>query len=278
MGRSRLNLTGERVGLLTIVGANGVSGSGHSLWDCICECGQWVILSGTVLNNHKTKSCRKCSQIKDITEQKFGCLTAVERVDSDFNGMSKWLCKCDCGNKTTVTINHLTSGHTKTCGHCPTNIFSKKDSYCEGITADGQNFIFSHDDWSRVTSCNWHIDTKGYVVTQINGKQLKLHRFLMKPKKGIQIDHINRNKADCRRSNLRFALNRENAANKSAFRNNLSTGHKNIYIVGKKYRVIIRKDGIANNFGYFSDLKEAIKIANEKRLALFGEFAFQENY
>ena len=276
MGRPKLDLTGEKIGLLTVVGANGVSRDGHSLWDCICECGQWLIVYGTVLNNYGTKSCRRCSQLKDITGESFGSLIAINRVDRGNNGMSKWLCKCDCGNMAIVTINHLTTGHTKTCGHCPINTFIRKDRYCEGTTADDQTFIFSPEDWDLVTLYNWHIDAKEYVVTQINRRSIKLHRLLMQPDDGVQIDHINRNKKDCRRSNLRTAVNKENAANKSVYSNNFSTGHKNVYLVGGKYRVIIRKNGIANSFGYFSDIKEAIKVANDKRLMLFDEFAFQE--
>jgi len=271
VGRPRLDLTGEKIGLLTIVGANGVSRNGHSLWDCICECGKWLIVTGTDLNNFNSRSCRRCSKLKDITGERFGVLTAVDRVDKDKNGMSKWLCKCDCGNITVVAINHLTSGH------CPVNSFTKKDWHCEGMTADNQTFIFSLKDWDKVTSYNWHIDAKGYVVTQVDRNISKLHHLILRPYDGLQIDHINRNKKDCRRSNLRFASNRENAANKSVYRNNFSTGHKNVYLTSNKYRVVISKNGVAHHFGYFDNIKEAIQIANRARQELFGEFAFEDS-
>lgn len=274
MGRSRLNLTGNKYGKLTVVGPNGISNEGHTLWDCICECGKWLLISCNSLTSSGTKSCRRCSQLKDISGQKFGKLTAIKRAKREKSGISKWICRCECGNFTQVTINHLTTGHTKSCGNCPLNNFYVKDGYCEGITSKGKKFFFDKEDWNMVTTFNWYIDAKGYVVA-MNGKRVvRLHRLLMNPDEGIQIDHINRNKKDCRRSNLRFALNKENCANSATYKTNKSTGHKNVYAVGNLYRVIIRKDGIAQNFGYYRDLKEAIRIANISREKLFGEFAY----
>ena len=54
----------------------------------------------------------------DLTGLKFGRLTVVERVE---NSKGKWpkpryLCKCDCGNLTTVSAGNLRSTHVKSCG------------------------------------------------------------------------------------------------------------------------------------------------------------------
>lgn len=40
-----------------------------------------------------------------------------------------------------------------------------------------------------------------------------MHRLIMKPPNGLDIDHINHNKLDNRKDNLRFATRRQNAAN-----------------------------------------------------------------
>lgn len=48
---------------------------------------------------------------KDISGQCFGELTAEE-----YQGDSKWLCKCKCGNTVVVRTCNLTNGHTKSCG------------------------------------------------------------------------------------------------------------------------------------------------------------------
>lgn len=56
----------------------------------------------------------------DLTGQKFGRLTVIRRAEDHIqpNGKhaTKWLCKCDCGNYTTVLANSLKSGDTTSCG------------------------------------------------------------------------------------------------------------------------------------------------------------------
>lgn len=50
----------------------------------------------------------------DLTGRVCGQLTIVRR--SRKNNARAWLCKCTCGEKTTVPTNSLTSGNTKSCG------------------------------------------------------------------------------------------------------------------------------------------------------------------
>jgi hypothetical protein len=49
---------------------------------------------------------------EDLTGQKFGRLTVIERA----NKGSRWLCTCDCGGTNTVKASLLLSGNTKSCG------------------------------------------------------------------------------------------------------------------------------------------------------------------
>lgn len=56
---------------------------------------------------------------KDITGQKFGKLTAIkiDRVKRTERATTTyWLCKCECGNITSVEASRLKSGYTKSCG------------------------------------------------------------------------------------------------------------------------------------------------------------------
>ena len=65
------------------------------------------------------------SRIKDLTGQKFNKLTVIklddERNKSQYTSKRKrvyWLCECDCGNPTLISIDtsKIQSGHTKSCG------------------------------------------------------------------------------------------------------------------------------------------------------------------
>lgn len=52
----------------------------------------------------------------DLTNQRFGHLTAIRDTGKRYKGLSVWHCQCDCGNTCEVTTNHLRTGHTTSCG------------------------------------------------------------------------------------------------------------------------------------------------------------------
>lgn len=56
------------------------------------------------------------SKFNDLTGQKFGQLTVVERADPSKQGKTKYVCLCACGNKKEIIASHLKSGVTKSCG------------------------------------------------------------------------------------------------------------------------------------------------------------------
>lgn len=51
-----------------------------------------------------------------MTGEKCGRLTVISREKSDARGEARWLCRCDCGNETTVLGSHLRSGRVVSCG------------------------------------------------------------------------------------------------------------------------------------------------------------------
>jgi hypothetical protein len=53
--------------------------------------------------------------VRDLTGEKFGKLTVLERAGSK-HGHMIWLCRCECGNTTKVYRGELTKGKTKSCG------------------------------------------------------------------------------------------------------------------------------------------------------------------
>ena len=75
---------------------------------------------------------RKCI---DLTGQKFGRLTVIERAGSDSKGRAVWLCKCECGNVRVVQSGNLKSGHTTSCG-----CFNRDKVKNNAIDLTGQKF------------------------------------------------------------------------------------------------------------------------------------------
>lgn len=81
--------------------------------------------------------------------------------------------------------------------------------------------IVDAEDADRVRELNWRV-YDGYPVAgiRINGKfvTIRIARFVMgdPPRPGLVIDHINRNKLDNRKSNLRWVTHAENNRNRLA--------------------------------------------------------------
>lgn len=105
--------------------------------------------------------------------------------------------------------------------------------------------------------------------------QLLLHREILLAPTGMQVDHINRNGLDCRRSNMRLATNAQNSANHRKRRDN-SSGHIGVYQSHgciNKWDAMIRVNGRTKFIGSFSSIEDAARARDAMALELYGEFA-----
>ena len=56
------------------------------------------------------------AKLIDLIGKKFGKLEVLKRATNSKSGLTRWLCQCDCGNKTIVLSSHLTRSNTRSCG------------------------------------------------------------------------------------------------------------------------------------------------------------------
>ena len=120
-GRVGPDITGLRSGMVTALEKTERKRRGSSLWRCRCDCGKEFYTEGYKLSGQRIQSCgclRNAHQVKDLTGQRFGKLTAVERLDEKRGKDSShlWLCRCDCGNEIKASVNNLLRGHNTSCG------------------------------------------------------------------------------------------------------------------------------------------------------------------
>ena len=217
---------------------------------------------------------------RDLTGQKFGRLTVIAEAGRAKNRNVLWKCRCDCGKEVIVQSGNLPNGHTRSCGYCPTNTYKKSldNTHMIIVCSRGEEFLIDTGDYEKVKPYNWFPHGGGYASTNINGKRIKLHRFLMNAPDNIQVDHINGVKRDNRRSNLRYATSRENARN-VGLRSNNSSGAKGIYFEKNinKYRAQIGVRGRTIHLGSYTSLVEASEAYDRAAEKYFGEFAWLNN-
>lgn len=129
--------------------------------------------------------------------------------------------------------------------------------------------IVDEGDLKRVIKNKWSYHHTGYVV---RGKpQISLHRFIMGAKKGEEVDHINGNRLDNRRSNLRFCTRSQNIQNTSSRRGILKGLEWRES--RKAWAVRVMSNGKRNYVGYFKSKADAIRARNLALVGLHGEFA-----
>ena len=87
------------------------------------------------------------------------------------------------------------------------------------LIINNQEVLYDKEDQPIVDGRKWHINDMGYAVWRgiVDGKKttLRLHRLINKTPKGLTTDHINHNRLDNRRKNLRSCTQSENMRNKT---------------------------------------------------------------
>lgn len=185
---------------------------------------------------------------------------------------------CDCGVSRVARADHIKRGLKCKCNNNSSKPKeSKKNSFvelvdCYEFTAtNGSKFVVDKDDFDRVSVFNWYQDKKGYFYTRNNYKQIKLHRFILKLNpEDKMVDHIDRDKSNNKKSNLRLATNSQNLANVTHNKNNTS-GFRGVLFIKDKNKWQAK---YASNFlGYFNTFEEAKKARLEYENENLGEFA-----
>lgn len=128
-----------------------------------------------------------------------------------------------------------------------------------GIGAkSGYAIVDANDSW--VDKHNWSLASTGYAQTRHNGSTLLMHMLILGKKDGLEIDHININRLDNRRSNLRHVTHGENMYNLPLAKNNTS-GIRGVDYDRRRgrWRAQIQKNGRNKFIGHFDSIMEAAK-------------------
>lgn len=109
-----------------------------------------------------------------------------------------------------------------------------KKIWLSGKNGKGKFCIVDDDIFDRYGELRWHLSDTGYAVRRMNHKTTRLHRLIMDCPGELVIDHINGNKLDNRRSNLRICTQKENARFRHLTKGYAFDKSKNKYMV--RYR------------------------------------------
>lgn len=89
------------------------------------------------------------------------------------------------------------------------------DTYKAPTYEIDKTYLIDAEDYPMVSMFKWVSDKNGYAKSANNN--LYLHRLIMNPKPGQQVDHINVNVLDNRKENLRVCNNSLNSSNRKPY-------------------------------------------------------------
>lgn len=121
--------------------------------------------------------------------------------------------------------------------------------------------LIDDDDVALVTGYTWWLHSQGYAITEIGGRQNKrrifMHRLISGAGIGEVVDHINRDKLDNRRVNLRIgtqALNNQNLSPRGG-----SSPHRGVCICKRtqRWQAYARTAGHMTHLGRYDTEEEA---------------------
>ena len=124
----------------------------------------------------------------------------------------------------------------------------------------GKFALVDNKDFIKFVNLKWYLDSTGYASKRINKKTIRLHQFLIGKKQGKIIDHINRNKLDNRRKNLRFVTHQQNQRNRSV-KGICWDKSRNKWLASIKLNY---KDIYLGRFKYKKDALKARKLGEKK--------------
>lgn len=139
----------------------------------------------------------------------------------------------------------------------------KSEKYGDKIALiDEEDYYRMINDFGNAT---WYLlknprNNDFYAERKVKGKNISMHRYIMKFPKGMYVDHLNHNTLDNRKSNLRVTTNVINCRNRRISKNNTS-GISGVHFYKKynKYMAYIKVNYKRIFLGYFSDYEDAVK-------------------
>ena len=113
---------------------------------------------------------------KDLRGKKFNKLTPLYRT-FNYNNVTCWKCKCDCGKEVIVAASHLLNGNTKSCGCLNQERINERVNDLTGQTFNRLTVLYRNGStnagnakWHCRCSCGKEIDVSGAHLLNGNTK------------------------------------------------------------------------------------------------------------
>lgn len=134
------------------------------------------------------------------------------------------------------------------------------------------------EDYERLSQYKWHVTWNGYAARYgwVDGeyRYIRMHREILEAPDGLDVDHINGDRLDNRKSNLRIVTRTQNNYN-SKVRRNKASRFKGVYWSKqkRKWHARIFIGGRNIHLGFYDSEEDAARAYNEAAKKYLGEYA-----
>ncbi|RWQ72537.1 HNH endonuclease [Bacillus cereus] len=149
-----------------------------------------------------------------------------------------------------------------------------------GKNGEGKFALVDDDDYEKLSKHRWFANNHGYALRTYmeSRRQYKafMHREIIDVPADMVTDHINRDKLDNRKSNLRIATRAQNNYNVPTRQKQTTSIYKGVTWSNRdqKWQSSIVMNGKKNHLGYFSDETFAARVYDYFAYKMYGEFAY----
>jgi hypothetical protein len=140
--------------------------------------------------------------------------------------------------------------------------------------------VVDNDDYHSLNQFSWFYTNSGYArcAYSQNGKlrYLYMHRVIMAARRGQLVDHIDGDRLNNTRANLRIVTANENNWNRARNQNS-SSPYKGVTLDSRGWQARIRYYTQSIHLGYFTDGALAAQVYDTAAQLFFGEYARLNN-
>lgn len=142
--------------------------------------------------------------------------------------------------------------------------------------SQGQFCLIDDADFPALSKHRWSFNPRGSAIRWDGERKqfVALHREILNAPRDMCVDHINGDKRDNRKNNLRLCTHSQNSANRTHPPQGRSGYYGVYWHEGKqKWQARVMKDYRDFSVGYFKEARDAALARDVKAVELFGEFA-----